>query len=53
MPEYDKLKESYCLFVNEKEVDFAEVIGLERMFIAKLQVMDSEDNKTKIMIELK
>lgn len=53
LPEYDKLKESYCLLVNGKEIDFAEVIDIEVEAVTKLQIINSKDDKTKIMIDLK
>ncbi len=53
LPEYDILKENYCLLINEKEVDFSKVIGIENKSIAKLEIIYSKDEKSKIMMELK
>lgn len=52
LPEYDILKENYCLFINEKKVDFSKVISIENKSIAKLKIIYSKDEKSKIMIEL-
>ncbi len=52
LPEYDKLKEDYCLFVNEEEIDFAKIIGIKTKSVAKLEIIDSKDEQNKIMIEL-
>ena len=53
LPEYDKLEEEYCLLVNDNESDFSKVIGIEKKNIAKLEIINSKDEKNKIMIELK
>jgi hypothetical protein len=53
LPEYDKLKENYCLFVNENENDFEKVIGIDEKSILKLKIINSEGKKTKIIIQLK
>ncbi|MDD3901889.1 MAG: hypothetical protein PHX22_11765 [Dysgonamonadaceae bacterium] len=53
LPEYDQLKENYCLFINEDEVDFTKIIGIKTKSVVKLEIIDSKDEKTKIMIELK
>ena len=51
--DYDQLKEDYRLFINEDEVDFAKIIGIMTKSVARLDIIDSKDEKTKIMIELK
>ena len=53
LPEYDQLKEDYCLFINEDEVDFTKIIGIKSESVLKLEIIDSKDEKTKIMIGLK
>jgi hypothetical protein len=41
------------LFVNGNEVDFAKIVGMNTKSVAKLEIMDLNDEKNKIMIELK
>ena len=53
LADYDKLKKDYCLLINGIEVDFAKVIGIEKKSIAKLEIINSKDQKSRIMIELK
>ena len=53
LTDYDKLKKDYCLSINGTDVDFAKVISIEKKSIAKLEIIHSKDNKTKIMIVLK
>lgn len=53
LPDYDQLKEDYRLFINEDEVDFTKIIGIETKSVASLKIIDSKDEKIKIMIELK
>jgi len=53
LPDYEKLKEDYCLFVNEDEVDFPKIIGIKTKSVAKLEIIDSKDEQNRIMIELK
>ena len=53
LTDYDKLKKNYCLSINGTDVDFAKVIRIEKKSIAKLEIIHSKDNKTKIMIVLK
>ena len=53
LPEYDKLEEEYCLLINDNESDFSKIIGIEKKNIAKLEIINSKDEKNKIMIELK
>ncbi len=50
---YDQLEEEYCLVINENEVDFSKIIGIETSLVARLEIIDSKDEKRKIMIELK
>ncbi|WP_319503664.1 DUF4424 family protein [uncultured Draconibacterium sp.] len=50
---YDQLKENYCLFVNRDEVDFVKIIGVNTKSVAKLEIIGLNDEKSKIMIELK
>lgn len=51
--DYDQLKENYSLFVNGDEVDFAKIVDMNTISVAKLEIMDLNDEKNKIMIELK
>lgn len=51
--DYDKLKKDYCLLINGTEVDFAKVISLEKKSIAKLEIINFKDKKSRITIELK
>ncbi|WP_461638278.1 hypothetical protein [Labilibaculum euxinus] len=53
LPDYDRLKEDYRLFINEDEVDFAKIIGFNTKSVAKLEIIDLKDEQNKIMIELK
>lgn len=53
LPDYDKLIKDYCLFVNGTEVGFVKVIGIEKKSIAKLEIINLKDKKSKIMIDLK
>jgi hypothetical protein len=53
LPEYDTLQEDYCLFVNNKEYELSKVIDIEKKNIAKLEIVNSNNGKNKIMIELK
>jgi len=53
LPKYDQLKEDYRLFINENEVDFVKIIGIKTKSVARLKIIDSKDEKAKIMIELK
>ena len=53
LPDYDQLKEDYRLFINEGEVDFTKIIGIKTQSVARLKIIDSKDDKTKIIIELK
>ena len=50
---YHQLKENYCLFINEIDVDFSEVTDIDKTSIANMEIEDSKDHKSKIMIELK
>ncbi|HTO15804.1 MAG TPA: hypothetical protein VLZ83_08535, partial [Edaphocola sp.] len=53
LPEYDQLKEDYCLFINGDKVDFTKIINIKTESVVKLEIIDSKDEKIKIMIELK
>jgi len=53
LPDYDRLKEEYELFINQNNSDFAKIIGIKTKFVTRLEVIDSKDDKTKIMIEMK
>jgi len=53
LPEYDQLKEYYYLFINEDEVDFTKIIGIKTELILKLDIINSKEEKSKIMIKLK
>lgn len=53
LPDYDRLKEEYELFINQNNSDFAKVIGIKSKSVASFEVIDSKDDKTKIMIEIK
>jgi len=53
LPDYDQLKADYRLFINEEEVDFAKIIGINTKSVAKLEIIDIKDEQNKIMIELK
>lgn len=53
LPGYDQLKANYRLFIDEHEVDFAKVIGMKNQSVAKLEIISTKDEKTKIKIELK
>lgn len=53
LPEFDKLKEAYCLFINGAEADFTKVTSLENKAIAKVEIVKSKDKKSKIMVDLK
>ena len=50
---YEQLKEEYRLFVNEDEVDFVKIIDIKTNSVARLEIIDSKEEKSKIMIELK
>ena len=52
LADYDKLKKDYCLSINGIEVDFTKVISIEKKSIAKLEIINSKDKKSRIMIEL-
>lgn len=53
LPEYDKLKEEYCLLVNNNKYDFSKVIDIEESTIDKFEIVNSKEEKNKIRIELK
>ena len=53
LPDYDRLKEEYELFINQENSDFAKIIGIKTESISKLDIIESKDEKTKILIELK
>lgn len=53
LPGYDELKENYCLFVNNKEVDFTEVAGIDEENISKVHFKNSAGKKSQILIEMK
>ncbi len=53
LPDYDRLKEKYELFINQENSDFAKVIGIKTKSVARLEIIDSKDDKTKIMLEMK
>jgi len=52
LPKYDVLKENYCLLINGDEVDFSKVIGIEKKSVTKLEIINTNGEKSKIMIEL-
>jgi hypothetical protein len=51
--DYDKLKEDYCLFLNENEVDFHEVIDIKSKSVVKVEIMTAKGERNKIVIALK
>ncbi len=53
LPEYDILRENYCLFINESEVDISKISNVEKRSIAKLEIITTKDEKSKIKIKLK
>jgi hypothetical protein len=53
LPEYDQLKEDYRLFINENEVDFTKIIGINPDSVVKFEVFDSKLEQSRIMIGLK
>lgn len=53
LTDYDQLKEDYRLFIDEDEVDFIKIIGITTKSVARFKIIDSKNEKTKIMIELK
>ena len=52
LPKYDVLKEKYCLLINGDEVDFSKVFGIDKKSVAKLEIINSKGEKSKIMIKL-
>ncbi|HCE58188.1 MAG TPA: hypothetical protein DER09_10265 [Prolixibacteraceae bacterium] len=52
-PGYDELKENYCLFVNDKEVDFSKIVGIDEKNISKVHFKNSSGKKSQILIEMK
>lgn len=53
LTDYDKLIKDYYLFINGIKVDFVKVIGINKKSIAKLEIINLKDKKSKIMIYLK
>lgn len=53
LPDYDQLKEDYCLFINEDKVDFTNIIGIKTESVVKFEIIDSKDGKNRIIIGLK
>ncbi len=53
LPDYDQLREDYRLYINEDEVDFVKIIGIKTETVVKLEIIDSKEEKIKLMIELK
>ena len=53
LPGYDELKEDYCLFVNNNEVDFTEVAGVDEEYISKVHFKNSPGKKSQIHLEMK
>lgn len=53
LPDYDKLKERYCLLVNGNEIDLANVIGIDITAITRVKILNSKGTRTQIKIDIK
>jgi len=53
LPAYDILKENYRLLINGSEVDISKISSIEKKTIAKLEIIQINDDNVQIKIKLK